>query len=43
MLAASAQDLRGFPAIGAEEEMNDVVVHFYIALQICIDHLPYRR
>lgn len=32
--------LHSFPAVGAEEKMNDMVIHLNVALEVGIDHLP---
>lgn len=32
--------LHSFPAVGAEEKMNDMVIHLNVALEVSIDHLP---
>jgi hypothetical protein len=34
---------RCFPTIGAEQEVDDMVVHLGITLQVAVDHLPDRR
>lgn len=38
--SGSESDLRCLPAVGTEEQVNDMIVHLDLAHEVVVDHLP---